>query len=82
MYVIYILPEISLFVHTGITIATKVSHFKKMVTRDNTFDILVCLSHHTFQRNNGYDVVSSRHLLFYEKNQAKCLTKVPRYISF
>ena len=31
--------RISSFVHTGITIATQVSQFKKKVTHDDTFDI-------------------------------------------
>ena len=44
------------FVHTGITIATHVSQFKKKVTHDDTFDIFIFLRNRTFQQNKAHGV--------------------------
>ena len=57
--------RISSFVHTGITIATQVSQFKKKVTHDDTFDIFTFLRNRTFQQNKAHGVDFSELLYFY-----------------
>ena len=61
----------SSFVHTGITIATQVSQFKKKVTHDDTFDIFIFLRNHTFQQNKAHGVDFSELLYFYQRNPGK-----------
>ena len=55
---------ISCFVHTGITIATQVSQFKKKVTHDDTFDIFIFLRNRNFQQNKAHGVDFSELLYF------------------
>ena len=59
------------FFHTGITIATQVSQFKKKVTHDDTFDIFIFLRNHTFQQNKVHGVDFSELLYFYLRNPGK-----------
>ena len=59
------------FVHTGITIATQVSQFKKKVTHDDTFDIFIFLRNRTLQQNKAHGVDFSELLYFYQRNPGK-----------
>ena len=63
--------RISSFVHTGITIATQVSQFKKKVTHDDTFDIFIFLRNRTFQQNKAHGVGFSELLYFYQRKPGK-----------
>ena len=71
--------RISSFVHTGITIATQVSQFKKKVTHDDTFNIFIFLRNRTFQQNKAHGVDFSELLYFYQRNPGK-ISQTTKYI--